>query len=55
MGWATASILVSSLPDHMCSRVFLVPAGTVNATAHIVSFPTNLSIIVSAQGQSHIV
>lgn len=47
MGWTTASLLVASLLDHLCSCVFLVSARTVNGTAHIVSSLSNSSVIVS--------
>lgn len=49
MGRATAPVLVSSLLDDMYSCVFLVPARTVNGTAHIVSSLRDISLIVSIQ------
>ena len=49
MGLATAFVFVSSLPDHMCSCVFLVPAWTGDGAAHIVSSLSNISSTVSTQ------
>ena len=55
MGRTADSVLVSPLPDHMCSCVFLVPARTDDGTAHTVSSLPTSSFIVSVQHcQSHL-
>lgn len=50
MGRAAASVLVPSLPVHMRTRVFLVPAWAVYQATRVVSRLPDISIIVSAQG-----
>ena len=55
MGLATAHVLVSSLRDHMCSCVFLLPARTDDGAAHTGSSLHSISITVSVQvSQSHL-
>lgn len=50
MGWPAASVLVPSLPVHMCTRVFLVHASAVcQATRLVPGFPI-ISFVVSTQG-----
>lgn len=48
MGRATTSVLVPSLPAHVCRCVFVVPARTADGTARIMSLLLNVSVIVSA-------
>lgn len=50
MGRAAASVLVPSLPVHMHTRIFLVPAWTVYQETHVVSRLPDISNFVSAQG-----
>lgn len=52
MGRATSFLLFSSLPDHKCSCVFVVPARTADGTAHIGSSLYSISITVSIQSNS---
>lgn len=50
MGRPAASVLVPSLPAHLCTRVFLVHASAVCQATRLVSGLPNISSSVSMRG-----
>lgn len=53
LGRPATSLLVPSLPVHMRTRVFLLPAWTVYQATRVVSRLPDISIFVSARGRRH--